>query len=169
MKRKYFFAVALICTITLSYAQQSPSWDKWNSLVGEWIGEGTGKPGQGGGFFTFSFDLDKKILIRKGHTEFPASDTKPKSMHNDMMVIYPDYSGSPVSAIYFDNEGHTINYKISYSENSIILTSVKTPGVPIFRLTYTMLGKGTVNTKFEMSNDGEAFNTYIEGKSFKTN
>lgn len=43
------------------------------------------------------------------------------------------------------------------------------PGAPIFRLTYSLLGNGTINTKFEMSQDGEKFMVYIEGKSKKLN
>ena len=37
--------------------------------------------------------------------------------------------------------------------------------MPIFRLTYTLLGDKTVNTTFAMSQDGVNFMTYIEGKS----
>jgi hypothetical protein len=75
------------------------------------------------------------------------------------MIIYPDLSGSPNKAIYFDNEGHTINYTVSYSEKSIVLISDKIPDSPVFRLTYTYLDKKTVNTRFEISQEGEKFMT----------
>jgi hypothetical protein len=88
-------------------------------------------------------------------------------IHNDLMVIYPEFSGSPSKAIYFDNEGHTINYTITYTENSIVLKSDKVSNIPVFRLTYSLLENEIVNTKFEMSRDGESFFTYIEGKSKK--
>ena len=84
------------------------------------------------------------------------------------MIIYPDYSGQSSSAIYFDNEGHTINYTVANTADSIILTSVPMKDMPVFRLTYTWLGQGLVNTKFEMSQDGKNFMTYVEGKSVKT-
>jgi hypothetical protein len=45
--------------------------------------------------------------------------------------------------------------------------SEKIPGVPVFRLTYTFINVETVFTKFEMSQDGEKYMTYIEGKSIK--
>ena len=80
-------------------------------------------------------------------------------------VVYADFIGNPSKAIYFDNEGHTINYQISYSEKAIIFQSEKMPNIPIFRLTYSLLDNNMVNTKFEMSQDGENFMTYIEGKS----
>lgn len=85
------------------------------------------------------------------------------------MIIYPDYSDAPSKAVYFDNEGHTIFYSATFGEKSIILTSEKVQNKPIFRLTYTLLPSGLVNTKFEMSQDGQKFMTYIEGNSKKIN
>ena len=83
------------------------------------------------------------------------------------MVIYPDFSGATTKAIYFDNEGHTINYSAECSENSIVFTSNKIQGMPVFRLSYTLLNNKMVNTKFEMSRAGNTFITYVEGKSRK--
>jgi hypothetical protein len=157
----------LVGTFTYCFGQQKDEFEKWNWLMGEWVGEGSGQPGSGGGGFSFTQELDKKILVRKAHTEFPAAAGRPASVHDDLMVVYLDYRSQPTKAIYFDNEGHTINYSISYSDRSIILISEKIPNVPIFRLTYTFINDQSVNTKFEMSQDGEKFMTYIEGKSLK--
>lgn len=168
MNAKIILTFALFGILTTSFGQQNPNWDKWSWLLGEWTGEGTGQPGVGGGTFTFKTDLNKKILVRKGQTEFPATGDKPAVIHKDLMIIYPDYTGNPSKAIYFDSEGHTINYSITYADKSIALTSDKIPNVPVFRLTYTLLDNEMVNTKFEMSQDGEKFSTYIEGKSKKT-
>ena len=169
MKSKFILTITLFGILTTCFGQQNPSWDKWSWLIGEWTGEGSGQPGAGSGTFTFRTDLDKKILVRNSHSEYPASGNKPMVIHNDLMIVYPDYTGNPSKAIYFDNEGHTINYSITYAEKSIVLTSDKIPNVPVFRLTYTLLENGMVNTKFEMSQDGEKFSTYIEGKSKKSN
>ncbi|MDR2497250.1 MAG: hypothetical protein LBD21_09015 [Tannerellaceae bacterium] len=160
---------ATLCALTIAcLGQQSTSWERWTSLIGEWKGEGSGQPGQGGGTFSFSFELDKNIIVRKSHSEYPATDNKPKVIHEDLMIIYPDSNEQPAKAIYFDNEGHIIHYSISYAEQSITLISDKVANLPIFRLTYTLLSKDIVNTEFEMSQDGEQFFTYIEGKSIKT-
>ena len=154
--------------LSTGFSQQKPNWDQWRWLTGEWVGEGSGQPGTGGGTFSFKTDLDQHVLIRKSHSEYTATADKPQVIHDDLMVVYPDFSGTPAKAIYFDNEGHTINYSITYSDKSIILTSDKIPNVPIFRLTYSLLDNETVNTKFEMSQDGVKFFTYIEGKSKKS-
>ncbi len=125
-----FLAWAMIC-----YGQQNTQWDRWSWLMGEWKGEGGGQPGQGGGTFSFSFDLDKNIIVRKSHSEYPATDTKPKIIHDNLMIIYFDASEGSTKVIYFDNEGHTINYSVTYADKLITLTSLKAPNVPIFRQT----------------------------------
>ena len=69
--------------------------------------------------------------------------------------------------MYFDNEGHVINYTVSLTDKLITLTSLPSSNAPIFRLTYELLDQEIVNTKFEMSRDGVNFMTYVEGKSKK--
>src|SRR5437870_4643611 len=113
MKSKLFLTAAFL-TLTISSFSQNNTWEKWTPLLGEWEGTGAGQPGQGAGTFTFSYDLDRKIITRKSHSEYPAAENKPKVMHDDLMVIYIDGSTNSPKAIYFDNEGHTITYNIVY-------------------------------------------------------
>ncbi|MEI8114641.1 MAG: hypothetical protein WCI54_13480 [Bacteroidia bacterium] len=167
MTTKWILTIVLSGFLFTSFGQKNPNWDKWNWLMGEWVGEGSGQPGQGGGTFSFKPDLDQKILIRKSHSKYPASANKPEIIHDDLMVVYLDNQENSNKAIYFDNEGHTIKYSITYSDKSIVFTSEKIPNVPTFRLSYSLLEDAIVNTKFEMSQDGEKFFTYIEGKSRK--
>ena len=164
--RTFFLISTIIILFALSgNGQIKPSWVKWSFLIGEWIGEGSGQPGQGNGSFSFYPDLDRNILVRKNHTGFPAAGNIPATKHDDLLIIYPENEETPSKAIYFDNEGHVIHYSISYRDSSVFLTSEKKTGNPVFRLTYTPSGKDFVVTKFEMSRDGEVFMTYIEGKS----
>ena len=165
MKRITTLAFLFLSLNTL--AQQAPDWGKWTRLIGEWKGEGNGKPGQGSGTFTIKPDLDKRILVRKAHSEYPAKDGGKATVHDDMLIVYPDNTGTPTKAIYFDNEGHTISYSVVYNGNLIIMTSEKIPNMPVFRLTYVILDDKTVDTKFEMSQDGDSFMTYVQGTSKK--
>ena len=167
MKLKFFFLITFFFLMFNSFAQQNTAWTNWSWLMGEWKGEGSGQPGNGGGTFSFQSDLDGKILVRKSHSEYPAQGNRSATIHDDLMIVSLDYTGNPTKASYFDNEGHTISYSITYALNTVVLLSDKIPNVPTFRLTYTLLDKQTVNTKFEMSQDGEIFMTYIEGKSSK--
>jgi hypothetical protein len=169
MKPKFLLALIFSAFISVCNGQQTTTWDKWSWLIGKWQGAGTGQPGQGGGVFSFSFDLDRNIIIRKGHSEYAGIQGRPTTIHDDLMIIYTDQKSEPGKAIYFDNEGHTINYTIVYKEKSIVFTSDKTPDAPVYRLIYDLLDNGIVNTKFEMSQDGVNFKTYVEGKSKKVN
>jgi hypothetical protein len=169
MRRKIFLTLMAIGLAVSAFGQPKDTRTKWSWLIGEWIGEGSGQPGQGAGTFSFGFDLEKNIQVRKSHSEYPASDNKPKIIHDDMMIVYPYPTDGLTRAIYFDNEGHTINYTATFSDKSIVLTSDKIPNAPIFRLTCTQLENQTINTKFEMSQDGVKFMAYVEGKSRKQN
>ena len=156
--------ISFFCMTSFSLAQQDTTWQKWNWLVGNWAGEGSGTPGNGGGWFSLQPDLGGKVLVRKNHSEYPATINRPKVVHDDLMIIYLDHAGQPANAIYFDNEGHTINYAITYLEKSIIFTSVKVQNMPVFRLSYTSLDTETIDVKFETSRDGKTFQTYTEGR-----
>jgi len=43
----------------------------------------------------FSFDLDRNILVRQSHSEYPATPDNPGTIHDDLMIVYPDYTGEP--------------------------------------------------------------------------
>jgi hypothetical protein len=81
----------------------TPNWDAWQFLLGEWIGEGGGTPGQGEGIMAFRFELQKQVLLRTNHMDFPTTPERPTFAHDDLTVIYPNPDGN-LRAIYFDNE-----------------------------------------------------------------
>ncbi len=164
--------ISFILLITISQVvigqQSGKTWEKWNILIGEWIGEGSGQPGQNEGKFSFHTDLDGKILVRKNHTVFPETPKSKAMIHDDLLIVYPGTADGTQEAIYFDNEGNTIKYKVSFNENSIIFTSEVTPNVPRFRLSYIIIDKKTVNITFEMTSPQapDDFKKYLEGKAF---
>lgn len=167
------FCLPFLLFVLLSqplWAQKAAAgWEKWQPLVGEWVGEGNGQPGQGSGTFSFDLQLDGNILVRKSHTEFPASGNRPAAVHDDLLVVYRNQEGLPAKAIYFDNEKHVIQYEVTYPDNKIVLTSEPNPAAPRFRLVYELLGSDLVNIRFEMAmpNAPGEFKLYLEGKSKK--
>ena len=88
-------------------------WENWMFLLGEWEGGHEGDPGQGYGRFSFSFELDQNILVRRNRTIFPATKEREGYTHDDLLIIYTEFTGSK-RAIYFDNEEHVIHYEVSY-------------------------------------------------------
>jgi hypothetical protein len=102
-------------------------------LLGEWPSTGTGKPGEGTGTAVFSRSLQDRVILRSSYAEYPASEGKPKSRHDDLMIIYA-VPGAGVRADFYDNEGHAIRYAVqSPAPGEAVLVSDATSGQPRFR------------------------------------
>src|ERR1700683_3940734 len=138
-------------------------------LVGEWVGEGGGGPGQGDGGFSFLPDQDGRILIRKNYRNYPATRDKPAYSHTDLTVVYPEPGETRLRAIYFDNEGHTIHYTVEppANGNSARFVSDVSTSQPPYRLTYLKTGNDQLAIRFEIAPPGKEFSTYIEAKAHR--
>jgi len=176
-ERITIIALLLILTGVLFGALhgQAPSasdpWAGWRYLMGSWVGEGGGaETGQGGGWFAFDLDLQNKILVRKAHSEYPAAGDKPAMVHDDLMIMYNE-GPNKYRAVYFDNEGHVINYAAQYSPDTtdLIYTSDKVTGSARFRLTYHKVATDTVKILFEIASPGkpDEFNVYLSGRAHR--
>jgi hypothetical protein len=135
-------------------------------LIGEWVGEGGGAPGQGSGGFSFLPDQDGRILVRKNHADYPATKDKRASSHTDLTIVYQESGETRLRAIYFDDEGHTIHYTVEPSADgsSVQFLSDAIATQPRYRLTYRKTGDDRVAIRFEIAPPGkpEGFSTYID-------
>lgn len=156
------------CLATLA-ADKPAAWGGLDYLVGDWIGEGGGDPGQGSGSFSFKPDLQNHILVRTNHAEYPASKGQGPSVHDDLMIAYRDSPDGPLHAMYFDSEGHIIHYEIEATPeaNSIVFISAPEGGSPRYRLTYTRVDQDHVAIKFEIApaDHPQQFTTYIAARA----
>jgi hypothetical protein len=157
--------IPLLAQRSSAQSKESANWDAFRFLIGEWVGEGTGAPGEATGDFSFSFDLEGKILVRRNRADYPATKDKPAYSHTDLMVIYQEPEGA--RAIYFDNEGHVIHYAVSLSKDQTTLTflSDPSPSAPRFRFTYNKAKNDSMTFQFDIAPPGkpEAFSKYLEG------
>jgi hypothetical protein len=163
---RYLVILAVIGGLNIVAADKPAGWGPVESLVGDWVGEGGGAPGQGTGSFSFKPDLQGKILVRKNRAEYPATKERAAFVHDDLMVVYRDAPDAALRAIYFDSEGHTIRYEVQGAADgsSVVFVSGAEPNAPRYRLTYTRVEQDRLKIKFEVAPPGtpDAFATYIE-------
>jgi hypothetical protein len=163
--------LTLIALLAMSAATPPPAAGEpfgppWTALLGSWTGEGEGQPGAGGGASTFELDLERHVMLRRSHADYPAGAGRPAAHHEDLMVLYPAAAAGPMRAIYFDNEGHVVEYTGSWSADAatLTLTSAASPGSPGFRLVYRVLAPGRMSVSFDVAAPGgEGFKTYVSG------
>jgi hypothetical protein len=139
--------------------------------MGEWVGEGTGAPGEGTGGFTFRLELQGRVLVRRNHADYPATKDRPDFSHEDLMVVYPSADGGATRAVYFDSEGHVIHYAATVSEPAKTWTflSELEPSAPRYRLTYEEKSEGKLLIRFEIAPPDKpgAFQTYIQASAHR--
>jgi hypothetical protein len=152
--------IIIACWFVCSLSGQG--WGPAQFLVGNWLGEGSGQPGQSAGAFSFAPDLQGKILIRKSFAEYPQAGGRPASRHDDLMIVYRDQSSHGLRATYFDSEEHVIQYVVNAIEGGVVFVSEGAPSSPRFRLTYTSISKDTLKIKFEIAAPGKEFAPYLE-------
>jgi|SRR5579871_1035810 len=154
-----WLVLALLLLLPLSAAE---NWGALQPLIGRWVGEGVGDPGQGSGGFSFEPDLQGKILVRKNFAEYAAAAGKPASRHDDLMIVFREDPAESLRAMYFDNEGHVIRYTVREARGSVIFESDGPGTVTRYRMTYKTQGTDRLTLQFEIAPPGKDFAPYIQ-------
>ena len=140
-------------------AQTDSAWKKLEFVMGKWVGMAGEKDtplGAGQGGFSFEFDLNRKIIVRRNRAEYNSG-----ARHDDLMVIYLDAPNDTPRAILFDTEGHTIKYNLTFpGPNRVVFESDGTQPGPRYRLTYWMNGM-SLEGKFEIGAPGSDYKQYM--------
>jgi hypothetical protein len=167
MKNAFSIAVFLLAALTQghSLAAEIPEvWKPFQFLLGDWVGSGSGKPGDGSGEFSLRFDLDQKILIRRNRAQLaPTAKQLAGAVHEDLMIIYRQPGNGAFRADYFDNEGHVIHYAISLAEHSAVFESDEPGDAMRFKLTYDLKSDGLLSIDFAVGGPGKPFQSYVSG------
>ncbi len=158
--------VLLTYLASQSFAADDP-WSDFRYLIGEWVADSNGQPGQATGSFTLNLELQERVLVRRNKAELPATGGRPAASHEDLLIVYKPETGKSLKGIYFDNEDYVIDYNVSVSadKKTITLVSAAVQNKPRFRFSYTKLEDNKISTKFEIAPPGQPdnFKTYVEG------
>jgi len=168
MKRSAGLILALVTLALLPGAGSADApdpWARWRFLLGEWVGLGEGGPGTGTGGSTFALELDGRILVRHNRADYPAAAGRAAFSHRDLLIVYPGTCDSLFHAIYFDNEGHVIQYGVrlpARGGRAVFDSEGPQPG-PRFRLTYQLKADGGLETEFSVAPPGAELTRYVAG------
>jgi hypothetical protein len=163
--------VVLLCTTFAGVRATEPArpgrWAGWRFVLGEWVGEGTGAPGEATGSFAFTPELDGNVLVRRSHADYPPAGGRPGFRHEDLMLIYREAGEAYARTLYLDNEGHVIHYaaQVSASEDTLTFLSDRAPGSPGFRFTYVKASERRLKFRFEIAPPArpDSFSIYLQG------
>ncbi|MGD0580831.1 MAG: hypothetical protein ABSC08_18120 [Bryobacteraceae bacterium] len=144
------------------------TWQALRRLEGEWKGTGGGgQPGEvSASGATFRYELKEHVLVRRSFTAFKARPERAAFQHDDLTVIYPGMGSAAPRAVYFDDEGHSIEYNVTATAGGqrIECLSPVAAGMPRFRLTYEFTGADAMKIRFDIAPPGtEKFTTHVEG------
>lgn len=139
------FVLSLLLLACGVCGQTAPDWKKLDFLIGNWTGVAGEKDtqiGAGQGDFSFTYDVDRRIIVRRNNAKYESG-----ARHEDLMVIY--FEDAKPRAIYWDSEGHVIRYSVALAENRAVFeTEANAPG-PSYRLTY-WIESGNLKGRFEV-------------------
>jgi hypothetical protein len=155
----------LLALPALARAAAPDPWARLGFLLGEWVGTGAGDPGSGSGGSTFALELDGNILVRHSHADYPAAAGRATVAHRDLLIVYPGASDSLFRAVYFDNEGHVIQYHVlaPAAGGRATFDSGDTEPGPRFRLAYRALAGDSLGVEFFVAPPGGELKRYVGG------
>jgi hypothetical protein len=165
---KTLLTVVIIFFASIPSFSQNPFKD-FNFLIGKWQGVETGVAGDGIGFRTYEYDLNKYVIVEKNMSTFPKSEKKPRGeVHRDFGVVSYNSNDSLIVFRQFFIEGYTSIYVLdkaaSTTEKFVFVTREieNNPGNWKSRSTLYKISDSEFKETFEIAKDGINYNKLLE-------
>ena len=165
--------VGLLFTISISVFSQDHFY-KFDFLIGNWQGVETGVAGDGIGFRTYSYDLNKNYIVEKNQSTFPKTEKKPRGeVHRDFGVMSYNSNDSSIIFRQFHVEGFTIIYVLDKelsTETKFIFIAREIENNPGNWKAKSIINKISdiefIET-FEIAMDGENYTHFLKNHWYK--
>ncbi len=170
---KNYFLAGLLFTFSVSVFSQN-HFDKFDFLIGNWQGVETGVAGDGIGFRTYSYELNKNYIFQKNQSSFPKTEKKPKGeVHRDFGVMSYNSNNSSIVFREFHVEGFTNIYVLdeglSNESKFVFITREieNNPGNWKARVIIEKKSKAEFIEYFDIAMDGKNFTPFLKNYWYK--
>lgn len=160
---KVMFLIVYMFPFFIS-GQEHNALEDFSFLIGNWQGVESGVPGNGIGFRTYSWELNKNYIMLKNASHFPKSDKKPiGEVHRDIGIISYNSNDSSIVLREFHVEGfvniYLFDQSISNDSTFIFITREieNNPGNWVARSTLRKRSDKEFWEIFEIATDGKNF------------
>lgn len=145
-----------------------------NFLIGSWQGVESGMAGDGIGFRTYTYQLDRNFIQVKNQSTFPNSERKPKGeVHRDLGMF--SYNRNSEEIIYrsYNVEGFVNIFVLSKDvsdENKMVFLTREienNPGGWKARLLLEKLSDDEFSESFDIAMDGSTFNNVLSNHWYR--
>ena len=142
-------------------------WGPCRFLLGDWVAiGGSGQPGEAlSGSTSFAFDLENQVLLRRNRADYaPKPGERRGISHQDLLILYLPSGETQLKAFYVDNEGHAINYNVTFpKDGAAVFESDAAPKGPRYRLEYQLNADRTLTITFAIAMAGGEYQVYTRG------
>ncbi|MFQ5918447.1 MAG: hypothetical protein ACE5I4_00190 [Thermoplasmata archaeon] len=149
--------------------EETDRWAPFRPLLGEWIGIGTGLPGEGSEEMDCEFVLQGKFLRIRNHSVYEPQEKNPEGeVHEDWSFISYDEMRDAFVLREFFVEGYVNQYvldEVSDDERTLTFLTESIENLPEGwkgRETFRFLPDDEFQNTFELARPGEDFKVYVE-------
>lgn len=169
----------ILCIITVLFpvfltSQEINSLKAFEFLIGNWQGVEGGVAGDGIGFRSYTWELNKNYIMHKNASHFPRSDKKPRGeVHRDIAVMSYNSNDSSVVLREFHVEGFTNIYlldKLQSNDSTFTFVTREIENNPAnwkARLTLKKVSKSEFTEIFEITGENGKFKEWLRNHWYK--
>ena len=157
--------------LSAQMSKRDSLWMILQPFIGNWMGEGSGEPGNGSYERSYQFILNKRFIEIRNKSTYPPTDKFSKGeVHED--IGYYSYDGGRKVFVLrqFHAEGFVNQYKldsISADKKTLVFVSEAIENIPPgyrAKETYCLLNDNEIEETFEIAEPGKGFEIYTRVK-----
>jgi len=171
MKKLLFLFLFLPSIIFAQNTKRDSLWMPFNSLIGEWKGDGDGEPGKGSYERSYKFIFNKRFIeIRNKSVYPPKTENTAGEVHEDIGYISYDKGRKSFILRQFHTESFVNQYtleSISPEDKIISFITESIENLPAefrARETYKFINENEFEETFELAEPGKDFIVYTKVK-----